>query len=96
MVGINQQVNIKWLLDLGHTESEYFIGQALQETRFQMDEKNVAAQNAVQRCCLKSVPTFKLDKPFYLWIERLGMTIPLFAAYIAIDNWKELLKLGNR
>ena len=30
-----------------------------------------------------------IDKPFYLWIERPGMSIPLFTAYIDPIDWKK-------
>lgn len=92
MIDINQQVDISWLRGLD--SSMYFIAQALQQTRFQMDEKGAAVQSAVAvHAVYKSIqtpkPILEINQPFYLWIERPGMSMPLFAAYIDYTDWKE-------
>lgn len=72
----------------------YRIRQALQETRFQMNEKGARAQSAVAieicvKCIQQPTPTFDITEPFYIWIERPGMSVPLFAAYVDQVDWKE-------
>jgi hypothetical protein len=37
-------------------------------------------------------PTLEINRPFYLWIMRPGMSIPLFAAYIDYEDWKQPVK----
>lgn len=90
MVNIQQKVDISWLTDMSYDTSK--IKEALQETHFQMNEKGAAAQSAATvalvTCIAPPKPLFTIDKPFYLWIERPGMSIPLFTAYIDQSDWK--------
>lgn len=98
MVDINQEVDIKWLETLEAckgNESIYYIAQALQQTKFQMNEKGAKVESAVAiGCRCTCCPVFKpkkiltIDKPFYLWIIRPGMKTPIFAAFIDKDSWK--------
>lgn len=90
MVDINQEVDITWLMELAY--GAYSIDQALQQTKFQMDEKGAAVQSAVAIVLNESCscsPVFMINKPFYLWIERPGMSLPLFAAYVDFADWKQ-------
>ncbi len=95
MVDLDQSSEIDWLLGLA--KSSYMISQALYQTKFQMNEKGAIAQSAVallfERSChqVRYKPTFKIDKPFYLWIVRDGVSVPLFAAYIDTGDWKKRL-----
>lgn len=105
MVDINEKVNLDWLLHLEFPVSYdevYEISQALQQTKFQMNEEGAAAQSAVAiavtiKTFIDSIPRKHLiiDKPFYVWIVREGVDIPLFAAYVDTENWKKPTKLGN-
>ncbi len=98
MVDLHTSIKLDWLLGLPYGDQDvapYFvIRQALQETRFQMNEKGAHAQSAVAieiklRCIQQPKPTFEINEPFYLWIERPSMSMPLFAAYIDTTDWKE-------
>ncbi len=94
MVELSQQEDVSWLLGLWYDSSpEWEVVQALQETRFAMNEKGAHAQSAVAveivLRCIPTKPCFVIDKPFYLWIERPGMSVPLFAGYIDMADWKE-------
>lgn len=94
MVDINQNVDIGWLCGLTDSSRSWSIVQALQQTRFQMNEKGAAAQSAVAihatyRSLSLPKPVFEIDGPFYLWIERPGMSMPLFTAYVDLDDCKE-------
>jgi hypothetical protein len=74
----------------------YEVVQALQQTKFQMNEKgakiiSAAAMNIFEctACCEpKPKKALKFDDSFYLWIVRPGMKTPIFAAYIDTDAWK--------
>lgn len=100
MVDINEQLQLNWLLDLRFPiddSREYRISQALQQTKFQMNEQGTAVQSAVVISIVRTcVPRhFIIDEPFYIWIKRDGIDIPVFAAYVDKENWKKPAKLGN-
>ncbi len=103
MVDINEKPDISWLLGL-QFGGGFEIAQALQQTKFQMNEEGAAAQSAVAitvefRCMLphdKEPKHLVIDKPFYIWIKREGVDIPLFAAYVDQENWKKPAKLGGK
>lgn len=96
MVDLNQKVDISWLVGMKGAGSldTARIAEALQQTKFQMDEKGAAAQSAVaisfERCFKPQQNTIlTIDKPFFVWIEREGLDIPLFAGYIDYVDWKK-------
>lgn len=90
MVDLDQAVDISWLIGMRY--GEWKIAEALQQTKFQMDEKGAVVKSAValggESCAINAPPRFKIDRPFYIWIERPGIDMPLFAGYIDICNWK--------
>ncbi len=93
MVDIDQEVNISWLKDMEACDV-YKIVQALQQTKFQMNEKGAKVESAVAisfvDACYRPEPpkVFTVNDAFYLWIVRPGMKTPIFAAYIDKDAWK--------
>lgn len=98
MVDLNHETDISWLLKLGSVRLldrvSFFITQALQQTKFAMNEKGARAQSAValaieKTCIEERRKTLLINKPFYLWIERPGMNLPLFTAYIDTSDWKK-------
>lgn len=96
MVDLNQEVDISWLENMRGVGPKDWadVFQALQQTKFQMDEKGAAAQSAVaisfiKSCCPSIKQTLTIDKPFFIWIERKGLSIPLFAGYIDYVDWKK-------
>lgn len=99
MVSLNHETDISWLIGLSSARLidnvVFSITQALQQTKFNMNEKGARVQSAValalEKSCLPSKPlkTLLIDKPFYLWIERPSMNIPLFAGYIDPVDWKK-------
>lgn len=106
MVDLTDTPDISWLCELSKQSSKdgktYYISQTLQQTSFQMNENGAAAQSAV---ALASVTRgvgpldsqcLIFDKPFCLWVQRPGMTVPLFAAYIDPQDWKKPLVLGRQ
>lgn len=93
-VDINQEVDIKWLEGIWAYDgavAKYEIAQALQQTKFHMDERGAKVESAVAISCVKRcLPApkkiFKIESSFYLWIMRPGMKTPIFAAYIDIGR----------
>jgi hypothetical protein len=99
MVEIDQEVDIKWLKDMkafNGIKAVYRIGEALQQTKFQMNEKGAKVKSAVAisffECLSVEEKIFTINDSFYLWILRPGMKTPIFAAYIDKDSWKAPLE----
>ncbi len=93
MVDLDQQVDIGWLLGM-QLRPEFEISQALQLTKLKLNEKGAHVRSAVaigvERCAIPRMHQLVIiDKPFYLWIERPGLTHPIFAGYITEADWKE-------
>lgn len=97
MVDLNHKVDISWLKGMPTTDEKglpWFIAQALQQTKLQMNEVGAKVESAVAisvlRGCIE-MPKEELiiDKPFFMWITRKGLSKPLFAGYVASDCWKD-------
>ncbi|MBI5732577.1 hypothetical protein HY967_01285 [Candidatus Jorgensenbacteria bacterium] len=99
MIDLNHEVDIKWLRGMQtnqvDTWSLYQISQALQQTKFKMNEFGARVKSAVAIGVFLSTvapPPPKaliIDKPFYLWIERDGVSAPIIAARFDLDVWKD-------
>jgi len=96
MVDYDRMVDIGWICGMhtGKRPEDFYIQQALQQTKFRMNEKGARAQSAVAmgfRCLSMSAPetVVRIDRPFLLWIERPGVDTPLFSGVFAEDVWKE-------
>jgi hypothetical protein len=49
-----------------------------------------AVAMSFRKCvAFKTEQPYVIDRPFVLWIERKGMTIPFFAAVLSEDVWRE-------
>lgn len=89
MVNLDREEDISWLL--GMNKGLWNIGQALQQTKFKMNEKGARVESAVAlgvNTCPMPWP-LTIDKPFFLWISRPGCTAPIFAGYITETEWKK-------
>ena len=94
-VDLDQQVDISWLCGMHCPEKEgperWIISQAIQQTKFKMDEKGAHVESAAGiSFCKTSWRPFEeliIDQAFYVWIERPGCTMPVFAAYIDPRSW---------
>jgi hypothetical protein len=96
MVDYDQVVDIDWIkgMETGSLSDDYYIGQAIQQTKFRMNEKGARAKSAVamtirSRCMAPMDNWVRIDKPFILWIERPGVSIPLFTGVFAENVWKK-------
>jgi len=97
MVNYDRMVDISWIEGMkikpGDGDDGFYISQALQQTKFKMNEIGARAQSAVAmtfRCCAVAAPNpwVVIDRPFVLWIERPGVQMPLFAGVFAEDVWE--------
>jgi hypothetical protein len=94
MVDYNQEIDIAWLKGLKtNPEGNWKVAEALQQTKFRMNEEGARAESAVAmglRCCVAAEPApwVEINKPFILWIERDGIEMPLFSGTFAEDVWK--------
>jgi hypothetical protein len=72
---------------------EWFVSEAVQQTRFRMNEKGARAESAaamtLKRCCVVGPEPYVIDRPFVLWMEADGLPLPLFAGVFAEDVWKD-------
>jgi len=94
MINYDKMVNIGWIVGMQTGNDEYYISEALQQTKFRMNEMGARAQSAVamsMRCgaMAEAAPWVRIDKPFVLWIERPGVALPLFIGVFAEDVWKK-------
>ncbi len=92
MISYHEKPDISWLKRMGKKGA--FISQALQETKFQMNQHGAACQSAAAIGMLKSIQLAPpkhliIDRPFYLWIKRPGIGLPIFAAYFDQSHWQE-------
>lgn len=93
MVDLDQEVNVTWLVDM--TLPGWFIAEALQQTKFKMNNVGAHVKSGFAMSMCRSsgrepIPrVLTIDQPFYLWIERSGVTVPVFAGYITQQDWKK-------
>jgi hypothetical protein len=90
MIHYDQQFQLNWLLNLDI--KGWFISQALQQTKFKMNEKGAHVKSAVAIAVTRSMPIplqqLIIDKPFYVWIERKGLPYPIFTGYMDELSWQ--------
>lgn len=95
MVNLNQEVDISWLKGLNTVDQDNLpavITQALQQTRFRMNQFGARAESAVAVGVASgfSIPnSFIINSSFAVWITRPGIEIPLFFGYITPEDWKD-------
>lgn len=92
-VDLDIQPDISWLEGMW-TESDdeqWIIGQALQQTRLQMNHIGARAESAVaigmERCMSIQKPRLVIDRPFLTTFVKGGVI--LFSAFLAEDVWKD-------
>jgi hypothetical protein len=78
----------------------WFVSEAVQQTRFRMNEVGARAESAVAmgfRCCAAapSKKPYVIDRPFVLWMEHDELPMPLFAGLFAEDVWEDPKNLDD-
>ncbi len=103
MIEYNEVVDISWIRGMAARVPDglpWYISQALQQTKFRMNEIGVKVESAVAMGMRLGYcpgpppkPDLIIDKPFLLWISRPGMSHPLFIGYFVEKDWKRPEKL---
>lgn len=91
-IDLDQQPDITWLLKMSY--AGYFIAQAKQQTKLKMNEFGAHVKSAAAIAMMRSMPpsnkkTLVIDQPFFCWIEKPDVNIPIFAGYLDTDVWKD-------
>lgn len=97
MIKYASTVELNWLKGL--RIGDYPIAQALQQTKFSMNEVGAHAQSACAVAAIESsmMPyDFVIDKPFLLWIMRPGVKDPIFATYLPYEYWQDPKEIINQ
>ena len=93
-VDIDVQPDISWLLGMSTVDQRghlAYLNQALQQTKFSMDENGATVRSAVAmgiskgRKAVSTPQPFRINRPFLVVIRRPGLTLPLFTGYMASD-----------
>jgi hypothetical protein len=94
MLDIDQQPDISWLQGLWArcpSGDPLLLARALQQMKFKMNHLGChlrsAAALSLERGCVSQ--SLDIDRPFFLWIMRPGVSHPLLAAYVDYDVWKD-------
>jgi hypothetical protein len=93
MINYQEQPSVKWFKGLKFPG--YAVDQALQEVIFKMNEVGARAKAAfaIGMCgsapCVRPKEPLIVNQPFLLWIERPGMPLPIFAAYLEQKYWSD-------
>jgi hypothetical protein len=95
MVDLIDNPDLSWMVGLSATDRNggpVVINQALQETKFKMDELGASAESGAAaggtRADPKEHETFVIDRPFVAWIERPQVGI-VFAARCSYNCWRD-------
>lgn len=93
-VSLDQRVNIDWIKRMNTTGEDglpAIITQALQQTKYRMNEIGARAESAVALGVTRGMSPAPLviDRPFVCWMEKAGISLPLFAGYINYADWKD-------
>lgn len=95
-VSLDQRANIDWLKQMETTGKDglpAIISQALQQTKYRMNEIGARAESAVAIGMTRGFAVRKeplvIDRPFVTWMEKKGISFPLFAGYIDYPDWKD-------
>ncbi|MFA5052499.1 MAG: hypothetical protein WC565_00335 [Parcubacteria group bacterium] len=93
MIDAKVDSDISWLCGLRIKRTDFYIAQALEQTKIRMDETGVRVTSAVSlgMQITAYARIVRIDKPFFMWIERTdkeGGKLRYFYGYFAEDSWK--------
>lgn len=95
MVNYDRNPDISFLhgLNTPTVAPGYYVTEAVQQTKFRMNEKGARVESAVAmsvRCLSANLKSpLVIDQPFLLWIMRDGIGMPLFGGVFAEDVWED-------
>ncbi|MFA6537372.1 MAG: hypothetical protein WCT18_03140 [Patescibacteria group bacterium] len=96
MIDLDHQPDISWLGGmsiLDQKKNPYFISQALQQTKFSMNENGATVESGVAISARRGHSFDEkrpliIDEPFVVVIRRPGIELPIFVGYLDDDCWK--------
>ncbi len=92
MLSCDERVDLSWLIGMHATDDDgpLIVSQALQQTRFRLNERGARAQSGVAVAVRRGItPTLVIDEPFVLWIVRPSLPEPLFVGHFCPDSWTD-------
>jgi hypothetical protein len=92
MVSLDHIKDILWLQGMRLKNFDYQIAHVIQRITFGMDEYGFTKNDFItpQKNHTESAgQCYTINQPFYLWIKRSGSVVPIFAAYIDEQDWKD-------
>ena len=99
MVDLNDKPDISWLLGMNTIDKHgnyAEISQALQQTKFKMNQFGARTKSSVaigfSLSAMRDKPEpewLTIDRPFYLWKERKGISFPIVGMYVDCADWKD-------
>lgn len=97
-VNLDQRVNIDWIKGITTTGKDgvlAVISQALQQTKYRMNEFGARSESGVAFAVSRGggipprIDPLVIDRPFVCWMEKTGISFPLFAGYINYPDWRD-------
>jgi Serpin (serine protease inhibitor) len=95
MVDLDVKVALEWLKGmwtLPQSSPQLTVTQALRQTKVKMNEQGVRIEEAgavgIVFAAVFLPHRHVIDHPFLMWVERPGLSLPLFVGYITEEDWK--------
>lgn len=95
MVDLDVKVALEWLngmWTLPQSGPRLKVTQALRQTKVKMNEEGVRIQEAaavgIAFAAVFLPHRHVIDRPFLMWVERPGFSLPLFVGYMTEEGWK--------
>ncbi len=96
MVDLDIKVELGWLKEMWtmpQSGPRLKVSQALRQTKVKMNEKGVRIEEAVAigmvfEAAFVAPKRHVINRPFLMWVERPGLSLPLFVGYISEEDWK--------
>jgi hypothetical protein len=96
MVDLDVKVALEWLKGmwtLPQSGPRLKVTQALRQTKVKMNEEGVRIEEAaavgIAFAAVFLPHRHVIDRPFLLWVERPGLSLPLFVGYMTEEDWKK-------
>ena len=95
MVDLDLKVALEWLKGmwtLPQSGPQLKVTQALRQTKVKMNEEGVRIEEAaavgIAFAAVFLPNRHVIDRPFLMWVDRPGLSLPLFVGYITEEDWK--------
>jgi hypothetical protein len=87
---VDHKADVSWLKNMGLAD-DYFIDQAMQQTKFKLDQEGAKVKSTFAASVSKCLPEYvEIKNPYIAWWEKKGVAIPVVAAIVAFDSWQKL------